>query len=203
MAGMKFVSPIQRGTMCQWRWPGTPAPAARPRFNPMLNPCGLHHLLQHAHHAGDRLRQLQLQLVAQLVQPGKVPPRGHQQMAVVVRVSVQQRDRVLPPDRRPAAADRPRRARPGKESTRDRPRAASLGDGRAGRRLSRRGCIPAATAPKVVRSTLVRSPRSMEKSFNSTSLTRTAASDKRADRRTSPLRGVLQVGLPRTDETDR
>ncbi|MFM8704233.1 MAG: hypothetical protein ACKOHG_10300 [Planctomycetia bacterium] len=39
VVGMKFTSPCQRGTMCQWRWPGSPAPATDPRFNPMLNPC--------------------------------------------------------------------------------------------------------------------------------------------------------------------
>ena len=36
--GMKLVSPFQRGTMCQCRWPGTPAPATRPRFSPTLKP---------------------------------------------------------------------------------------------------------------------------------------------------------------------
>ena len=35
---MKFVSPFQRGTMCQCRWPGSPAPATRPTFKPMLKP---------------------------------------------------------------------------------------------------------------------------------------------------------------------
>lgn len=34
--GMKLVSPCQRGTMCQCRWPGNPAPAASPRLTPML-----------------------------------------------------------------------------------------------------------------------------------------------------------------------
>ena len=38
--GMKFVSPPQRGTTCQCRCPGIPAPATRPRFSPTLNPCG-------------------------------------------------------------------------------------------------------------------------------------------------------------------
>ena len=37
---MKFVSPAQRGTTCRWTWSTTPAPAMRPRFQPMLNPWG-------------------------------------------------------------------------------------------------------------------------------------------------------------------
>ena len=37
---MKFVSPTQRGSTCTWRCPGTPAPAARPRFMPTLTPSG-------------------------------------------------------------------------------------------------------------------------------------------------------------------
>ena len=37
-AGMKLVSPCQRGTRCQCKWPGRPAPATRPKFNPMLKP---------------------------------------------------------------------------------------------------------------------------------------------------------------------
>ncbi len=37
---MKFVSPSHRGTTCQWRWSGMPAPATRPRFMPTLNPLG-------------------------------------------------------------------------------------------------------------------------------------------------------------------
>ena len=37
---MKFVSPSQRGTTCQWRCPGSPAPAAFPWFRPILYPCG-------------------------------------------------------------------------------------------------------------------------------------------------------------------
>ena len=36
--GMKFTSPGQRGTTCQWRCPGTPAPATAPTFSPMLKP---------------------------------------------------------------------------------------------------------------------------------------------------------------------
>ena len=39
VVGMKFTSPCHRGTMCQWRWPGSPAPATEPRLRPMLNPC--------------------------------------------------------------------------------------------------------------------------------------------------------------------
>ena len=38
---MKFVSPIQRGTMCRWMWSATPAPAALPRFIPRLMPSGV------------------------------------------------------------------------------------------------------------------------------------------------------------------
>src|SRR6476619_623244 len=37
---MKFVSPPHRGTTCQCRCSGMPAPATWPRFSPMLNPCG-------------------------------------------------------------------------------------------------------------------------------------------------------------------
>src|SRR3954453_12247582 len=33
---VKFVSPFQRGTTCQCRWSGMPAPATRPRFIPTL-----------------------------------------------------------------------------------------------------------------------------------------------------------------------
>src|SRR5262245_10374455 len=40
IVGMKLVSPFQRGTMCQWRWPGRPAPATRPRLRPTLKPSG-------------------------------------------------------------------------------------------------------------------------------------------------------------------
>ena len=36
--GMKFVSPFQRGTRCQCKCPGTPAPATRPKLTPILNP---------------------------------------------------------------------------------------------------------------------------------------------------------------------
>src|SRR5262249_49518901 len=38
---MKFVSPLQRGTMWMCRWSRTPAPAARPRLMPTLTPCGV------------------------------------------------------------------------------------------------------------------------------------------------------------------
>src|SRR5439155_1321502 len=34
--GMKLVSPSQRGTTCQCKWPGKPAPAARPTLTPRL-----------------------------------------------------------------------------------------------------------------------------------------------------------------------
>src|SRR4029453_3471445 len=37
---MKLVSPTHRGTTWTWRWPGTPAPPARPRFTPMFIPSG-------------------------------------------------------------------------------------------------------------------------------------------------------------------
>ena len=37
---MKFTSPLHRGTTCWWMWPGTPAPAQRPKLMPMLKPCG-------------------------------------------------------------------------------------------------------------------------------------------------------------------
>ena len=37
---MKLVSPFQRGSTCTCRWPGTPAPAARPRLAPTLTPSG-------------------------------------------------------------------------------------------------------------------------------------------------------------------
>jgi hypothetical protein len=40
MALMKFTSPNQRGRMCMWMWPVTPAPAALPRFIPRLMPSG-------------------------------------------------------------------------------------------------------------------------------------------------------------------
>ena len=33
---MKFASPVQRGTRCQCKWPGKPAPADLPRLRPML-----------------------------------------------------------------------------------------------------------------------------------------------------------------------
>src|SRR3990172_8822549 len=38
--GMKFVSPLHRGTMWKWIWSSTPAPLARPMFAPKLYPCG-------------------------------------------------------------------------------------------------------------------------------------------------------------------
>ena len=38
---MKFVSPFQRGTMCQCKWPGRPAPATRPRFKPDVEALGI------------------------------------------------------------------------------------------------------------------------------------------------------------------
>src|SRR5215210_2676753 len=38
--GMKFVSPVQRGTTCRCTWSTMPAPAIRPRFQPRLKPCG-------------------------------------------------------------------------------------------------------------------------------------------------------------------
>ena len=34
--GMKFVSPLQRGTTCRWPWSTMPAPAMRPTFQPRL-----------------------------------------------------------------------------------------------------------------------------------------------------------------------
>ena len=37
---MKLVSPLQRGSTCTCRWPGTPAPAARPRLTPTFTPSG-------------------------------------------------------------------------------------------------------------------------------------------------------------------
>jgi hypothetical protein len=40
-AVMKLVSPAQRGRTWRWKWPGTPAPAARPRLAPMFSPSGL------------------------------------------------------------------------------------------------------------------------------------------------------------------
>jgi hypothetical protein len=32
---MKLMSPLQRGTMWAWMWPGTPAPAHLPTLKPM------------------------------------------------------------------------------------------------------------------------------------------------------------------------
>ena len=116
--GMKFVSPIQRGTMCQWRWPGTPAPAARPRFRPMLNPCGCITFSSSSTIRAIVCDNSSCGVVAKLVEPGDVPPRGNQQMPVVVGVSVQQRDRMLSPiDDQPLPVVA-RRAPPGRGSSR-------------------------------------------------------------------------------------
>ncbi len=38
--GMKFVSPLHRGTIWPCRWDSSPAPAAPPRLKPRLNPSG-------------------------------------------------------------------------------------------------------------------------------------------------------------------
>ena len=38
---MKLVSPLQRGSTCTWRWPGTPAPAARPEVRADVHAVGL------------------------------------------------------------------------------------------------------------------------------------------------------------------
>ena len=35
---MKLVSPAHRGSTCTWRWSGTPAPPAEPRFMPTFTP---------------------------------------------------------------------------------------------------------------------------------------------------------------------
>ena len=58
--GMKFVSPCQRGTICQCTWPGSPAPATCPRFNPTLNPSARIVRSKQPDHLGDRLHQVEL-----------------------------------------------------------------------------------------------------------------------------------------------
>ena len=46
---MKLVSPVHRGRTWRWRWRGIPAPAARPRLAPMLNPSGCRPCSRAAH----------------------------------------------------------------------------------------------------------------------------------------------------------
>ena len=92
--GMKLVSPDQRGTMCQCRWPGKPAPATRPRFRPMLKPSGFIRSRRRrprrvswllASRGSRRRRARAIPLVA---------VRGDQQMAVVVRKAIEDDDRL-------------------------------------------------------------------------------------------------------------
>ena len=72
MTGMKFVSPLQRGTMCQCRWPGTPAPATWPRFKPTLKPCSIHRAFDNSHDRGNHCRYLGLRLDRQLVESSQM-----------------------------------------------------------------------------------------------------------------------------------
>ena len=89
---MKLVSPFQRGTMCQWTWPGRPAPAMRPKFKPMLKSLGLHGLLQDSAETIDGLNEIKMFLVVEFVQSGLVSQGSDQDVAVVIGITIQYDD---------------------------------------------------------------------------------------------------------------
>ena len=88
---MKFVSPLQRGTICQCKCPGSPAPTA-PQVQPDVKAFGVQRLGQQGDEPGNRGHRLGVLVGREFVEPPFVKPRGHEQMAVAIRVPVQHRD---------------------------------------------------------------------------------------------------------------
>ena len=93
--GMKFVSPPHRGTTCQWRCSGMPAPATRPRFSPTLNPWGSDGRAERPHATLQQRRDARVLLDGELLELAHVAHRQHQQVAGVVRVLGERHERVL------------------------------------------------------------------------------------------------------------
>ena len=85
---MKLVSPFQRGTMCQCKWPGNPAPAARPEIEADVVAVRPHQAVQYAYHVAQRFHRFQQFGGVQLIETALVRSRGDQKMAVVVRETV-------------------------------------------------------------------------------------------------------------------
>jgi len=67
-----------------------------PEVQSYVKSLGVEHFFERAHHAIDRLENFHLNIIAKLVQSGKMPPRGNQHVPVVVGISIQQRDGVNP-----------------------------------------------------------------------------------------------------------
>jgi hypothetical protein len=62
-----------------------------------VEPCGIEHLFQEADHLGDGLHHFLLFVLVEFIEPGDVPPRGHQEVSIVIRIPIQHRDCILAP----------------------------------------------------------------------------------------------------------
>ncbi len=66
------------------------------KIQPDVETLGIEHLLKYARHFGDCLRNFQLHVIVKLIKPGEMSQGSDQQMTIVIRISVQQRNGVLP-----------------------------------------------------------------------------------------------------------
>ena len=90
---MKLVSPFQRGRTCTWKWPGTPAPAARPRLAPDVEPVGPVRRLEGLDGRGHALpTRPRTPRRVEGLELAHVPGRHHHQVAARVGVGVEDGD---------------------------------------------------------------------------------------------------------------
>ena len=105
---MKLVSPLQRGTMCQCRWPGQPGAGGAPQVQPDIKSFASRNVSSRAGAEADRLQQFELLFGRQLVEPPLVPARADQQMPVVVGITIENDDNLAARDRPAGSPDRRR-----------------------------------------------------------------------------------------------
>ena len=61
---MKLLSPDQRGTMCQCKWPGQARPGDAAQIQPDVEPLGLQPLAEHARQPREPLHAFQMLVAA-------------------------------------------------------------------------------------------------------------------------------------------
>ena len=156
---MKLVSPFQRGTMCQCKWPGKPGAGRAAQIQADVERLGLQLALQQADAAGERPLAIEMLRVFQLVEPALVQQAERSANGRCCRDSDSASRPTARCGRRSDSADRPTywrsapAATPCTKSSSGRHRAARramAGSGSAAG-SSPLGYSPAAKVPKVAR----------------------------------------------------
>ena len=71
--GMKLVSPFQRGTTCQCRWSGMPAPATRAQVQPHVEPVRVRSVAQRADRSLEQRLHLHVLIGGEILEVARVP----------------------------------------------------------------------------------------------------------------------------------